>query len=64
MAGIRALERAQSGRDSGKIFVLVSHGDALQITQTAFAGIPPAQHRSLEHMNPAQVRELIARAAA
>ena len=59
MAGLRALEREHAGSEAGKIFVLVSHGDALQITQTAFAGIPPAQHRSLEHMNPAQIRELL-----
>ena len=39
--------------------VLVAHGDVLQILQTAFErSVPPAQHRSLEHLENAQPRWL------
>ena len=41
---------------SGKIFVLVSHGDALQILQTWFLDKPPTTHRSLPHMETAELR--------
>jgi len=42
----------------GKTFLLVSHGDALQILQTAFARKSPAVHRSMKHLETAEVREL------
>ena len=42
----------------GKNIVLVSHGDALQILQTAFEGAHPSQHRSLTHLNTAEIRKL------
>ena len=38
--------------------VLVSHGDTLQILQTAFEGIDPKLHRSLPHLNTAELRML------
>ncbi len=46
------------GLYEGKNIILVSHGDALQILQTGFAKIDPAQHRSLPHLNTAELREL------
>ena len=42
----------------GTRFLLVSHGDALQILQTAFARRPASVHRSLEHLQTAEIRPL------
>ncbi len=44
----------------GETFLLVSHGDAIQILQTAFAGRDAALHRDLEHLETAEIRELTA----
>ena len=38
--------------------LLVSHGDALQILQTAFARRPASEHRDLDHLNTAEIRPL------
>src|SRR4051794_13637035 len=38
--------------------LLVSHGDALQILQTAFERVPASQHRELAHLETAEIREL------
>ena len=43
----------------GRKILLVSHGDALQILQTGFLGISPSEHRSVPHLNVAEIRELI-----
>lgn len=53
-----ALIEEIESRESGKNILLVSHGDALQILQTVFAGIPPKEHRSLPHLNTGEVRKL------
>ena len=39
-------------------FVLVAHGDVLQIAQTLFAGLPGAQHRQVPHLQVAEIRRL------
>lgn len=44
---------------SGEVFLLVAHGDTLQILQTAFQQAAVAQHRSLPHLETAEIRELI-----
>jgi probable phosphoglycerate mutase len=36
--------------------LLVSHGDALQILQTAFAGCDASTHRQLQHLQTAEIR--------
>jgi probable phosphoglycerate mutase len=36
--------------------LLISHGDCLQILQTVFENRSPAEHRSLPHLNVAEVR--------
>lgn len=36
--------------------LLVSHGDALQILQTAFAGRDASTHRQLQHLQTAEIR--------
>ncbi len=46
------------GLYEGKNLILVSHGDALQILQTGFAKIDSKDHRSLPHLNTAELREL------
>ena len=38
--------------------LLVSHGDALQILQTAFARRAASDHRELEHLHTAEIRQL------
>jgi glucosyl-3-phosphoglycerate phosphatase len=38
--------------------LLVSHGDALQILQTAFAGESAARHRRISHLETAEIRLL------
>ena len=43
---------------SNKAILLVSHGDTLQILQTAFQKLDGAKHRSLPHLETAEIREL------
>ena len=40
-------------------FLLVSHGDVLQILQAAFNKLPASEHRSVPHLDTAEIRELI-----
>jgi len=40
----------------GEQILIVSHGDILQIALTWGEGIPPAGHRSLIHLNTAEIR--------
>jgi broad specificity phosphatase PhoE len=55
VAGLVAgLERGYSGRD----ILLVSHGDTLQILQAGFAGIDPSRHRTVPHLEVAEIRLL------
>jgi broad specificity phosphatase PhoE len=43
---------------SGKTLLLVSHGDALQILQTAFQKQDASRHRSQQHLKTAEIRPL------
>ncbi len=43
---------------SGKRIVCVSHGDPSQIFQTIFAGLAPNEHRTLPHLENAELRRL------
>lgn len=43
---------------SGRNILLVSHGDALQILQTAFERVDSALHRQLPHLETGQIRRL------
>ena len=55
MAGFVAeLERRCTGRD----ILLVSHGDPLQILQAGLLGLDPARHRTVPHLDTAEVRRL------
>jgi glucosyl-3-phosphoglycerate phosphatase len=51
---IVGLERQHSDRD----FLLVSHGDPLQILQAGFARMDPARHRRLPHLETAEIRRM------
>ena len=46
-------------RRQGATFLLVSHGDALQILQTAFARREASAHRQLPHLQTAEIRRLL-----
>ena len=39
--------------------LLISHGDALQILQTAFLKRDASSHRELDHLDTAEIRELV-----
>jgi probable phosphoglycerate mutase len=41
-----------------KKIILIAHGDALQILQSGFQKICSSKHRSLEHLETAEIREL------
>lgn len=51
---IRDLEDAYSGRN----ILLVSHGDTLQILQTAFERVASSHHRLLSHLETGEIRKL------
>ena len=53
-AFIVGLERRYSGRN----ILLVSHGDTLQILQAGFLRMDPSGHRSLPHLEMAEIRQL------
>ena len=44
---------------SAETFLLVAHGDTLQILQTAFAKQAASKQRELNHLETAEIRELI-----
>ncbi len=49
---ILQLEKQYNNKD----ILLVSHGDCLQILQTGFQKIDPSKHRSLPHLETAEIR--------
>lgn len=51
---IRDLEETHTGRN----ILLVSHGDTLQILQTAFERVASSQHRELSHLQTGEIRKL------
>jgi len=55
VAEVRRLEATHDGME----ILLVSHGDVLQLLQTAFERRSPAGHRQLAPLQPAEMRELI-----
>ena len=58
MARVTAVVADYEKRYSAATILLVSHGDALQILQTAFARRDASSHRQLEHLNTAEIRQL------
>ena len=41
---------------SNETFLLVAHGDVLQLLQTWFQGVPASEHRQLPHLDTAEIR--------
>jgi probable phosphoglycerate mutase len=58
MARVTALVMNCEERYADETILLVSHGDALQILQTAFALLDGARHRQLQHLHTAEIRRL------
>jgi len=59
MARVTAVIADYENRYSAATILLVSHGDALQILQTAFARLDASTHRQLEHLHTAEIRQLL-----
>lgn len=59
MARVTVLIADLEQRYSDVTLLLVSHGDALQILQTAFAGRDASAHRQLQHLQTAEIRRLV-----
>ncbi len=58
MARVTELIADCERRYSKRSLLLVSHGDALQILQTAFTRRDASSHRQLEHLQTAEIRRL------
>lgn len=58
MRRVTAVIRELESQYTDAILLLVSHGDALQILQTAFARRAASEHRALEHLHTAEIRQL------
>ena len=58
MARVTAVIEDCETRFAGREFLLVSHGDALQILLTAFARRDAANHREIRHLDTAEIRPL------
>ncbi len=52
--GLNVIEQLEK-EYSDKSILLVSHGDILQISRTAFQDVPASQHRQLPHHRTAQI---------
>ena len=59
MARVTAVIADYENQYSAKTILLVSHGDALQILQTAFARLDASTHRQLDHLHTAEIRQLL-----
>ncbi|KAI8918638.1 histidine phosphatase superfamily [Powellomyces hirtus] len=57
LEGVLHADRQVEEQDA--VLLFVSHGDTLQILQTAFEGLAPCDHRSLPPLATAEVRELV-----
>ena len=58
MARVTALVCEYEEKISGVTMLLISHGDALQILQTAFSKQSASEHRRQLHLETAEIREL------
>lgn len=58
MTRVTSVVAEYEDRFADATILLVSHGDALQILQTAFARMDGSSHRQLEHLHTAQIRQL------
>ncbi len=58
MARVTALVCEYEEKISAVTILLISHGDALQILQTAFSKQDASKHRRQLHLENAEIREL------
>jgi len=58
MSRVTSVVAEYEDRYADATILLVSHGDALQILQTAFARLDGSSHRQLDHLHTAQIRQL------
>jgi len=58
VARTTALIQTLENQFSNETFLLVAHGDVLQLLQTWFQGVPASEHRQLSHLNTAEIRRL------
>ena len=58
MSRVTSVVTEYEDRYTSATILLVSHGDALQILQTAFARLDGSSHRQLLHLHTAQIRPL------
>ena len=59
MQRVSALVSEYENKSSARTLLLISHGDALQILQTAFLQQNASKHRQQLHLNTAKIRELV-----
>lgn len=60
--GLATLDQLEQTYEN-QVLLLVSHGDMLQILQTAFAGFAAREHRQLPHHQTAEIKLLVAKGA-
>ena len=58
MTRVTSVVTDYDNQHSGSTILFISHGDALQILQTAFARLDASTHRQLEHLHTAEIRQL------
>jgi probable phosphoglycerate mutase len=59
MARVTAVVADYESQYSAATLLFISHGDALQILQTAFAGLEASTHRQLDHLQTGEIRQLL-----
>ena len=58
MSRVTAVIAEYEANYTASLFLLVPHGDALQLLQTAFLKQPASRHRDLRHLQTAEIRQL------
>jgi len=59
MARVTGLVNELENQFTGESFLLVAHGDTLQILQAAFSRLPASQQRTLKHLETAEIRAFV-----
>jgi len=59
MARATLLVDSLEKKSNNETYLLVAHGDTLQILQTAFLKLPASKQRDMPHLENAEIRELV-----
>lgn len=59
MARVTSVVVDYENQYSAAILLFISHGDALQVLQTAFYRLEASTHRQLDHLQTAEIRQLL-----